>query len=84
MDMGSQGDQVRMYAVLMVLNREKARERMKRQLALISTIILFAAAFLTQSCENIPSLQGIKNLKGEIEKLKGEIEALKQSAESNK
>jgi len=56
---------------------------MKRQFALIFTLILFATAFLIQGCD-IPSKQEIENLKGEIGKLRGEIDALKESMESQK
>ena len=50
---------------------------MKRPLALISTLILFAVPFLIQGCENIPSPQEIQKLRSEIGDLKNENELLK-------
>ena len=50
---------------------------MKRQLALISTLILFAVVFVIQGYGNISS-------KGEIESLKAEIDTLKLSLDSQK
>jgi hypothetical protein len=50
---------------------------MKRLLALISTLVLFAVAFLIQGCDYIPSPQEIQKLRSEIGELKNEIELLK-------